>query len=394
MAGVVRRRELRDGRGVSRRPEDRARRLGEAGGPVAQGGERRRLRFLRVRAGRRRRRSGREGRSAPGPPRLLLREVPGARALGVPGGVPAAVLRRQPLSSVGSAPPGRASGTRSFSRSFWRPAGERRSPCASLSGGRRWTGSGWPRSTPGSGTASASGAPAATRPSPRRSWVGRSGSRCRRIGSRPSTSRTPRAPTAWHPWSSSRTAAPGSRSTASSTSRRRTSSSPTTSAPCPRPSSDATGGSRNRTARGRTSCSSTAGAASSRRRSRRSTALGVELPAAGLAKREEEIWVPDRPDPIRLSRKDPALQLIQRARDEAHRFAISRHRRRRGKRHAANQSDGDPGRRAGAGAPPAEALRLRPGAESAAADPARRSPAAVGPGREPAHGRVKRREQA
>jgi len=60
--------------------------------------------------------------------------------------------------------------------------------------------------------------------------------------------------------------------------------------------------------------------------------LGVELPAAGLAKREEEIWVPDRPDPIRLSRKDPALQLIQRARDEAHRFAISRHRRRRGKR--------------------------------------------------------------
>ena len=60
--------------------------------------------------------------------------------------------------------------------------------------------------------------------------------------------------------------------------------------------------------------------------------LGIELPAAGLAKREEEIWVPDRPDPIRLSRKDPALQLIQRARDEAHRFAISRHRRRRGKR--------------------------------------------------------------
>jgi excinuclease ABC subunit C len=60
--------------------------------------------------------------------------------------------------------------------------------------------------------------------------------------------------------------------------------------------------------------------------------IGVELPTAGLAKREEEIWLADRPDPIRLSRKDPALQLIQRARDEAHRFAISRHRRRRGKR--------------------------------------------------------------
>jgi excinuclease ABC subunit C len=60
--------------------------------------------------------------------------------------------------------------------------------------------------------------------------------------------------------------------------------------------------------------------------------LSIELPAAGLAKKEEEIWLADRPDPIRLSRKDPALQLIQRARDEAHRFAISRHRRRRGKR--------------------------------------------------------------
>ena len=60
--------------------------------------------------------------------------------------------------------------------------------------------------------------------------------------------------------------------------------------------------------------------------------IGVELPVVGLAKKEEAIWVPDRPEPILLSRKDPALQLVQRARDEAHRFAISRHRRRRGKR--------------------------------------------------------------
>jgi excinuclease ABC subunit C len=60
--------------------------------------------------------------------------------------------------------------------------------------------------------------------------------------------------------------------------------------------------------------------------------LGIELPAIGLAKREEEIWVPDRPEPIRLSRKDPALRLLQRLRDEAHRFAISRHRGRRSKR--------------------------------------------------------------
>lgn len=60
--------------------------------------------------------------------------------------------------------------------------------------------------------------------------------------------------------------------------------------------------------------------------------LGLSLPAAALAKREEEIWLPDRPEPIRLARKDPALQLVQRLRDEAHRFAITRHRGRRARR--------------------------------------------------------------
>jgi len=60
--------------------------------------------------------------------------------------------------------------------------------------------------------------------------------------------------------------------------------------------------------------------------------LGVDLPVVGLAKREEEIWTLGRPDPIRLAKSDPALKLIQRLRDEAHRFAITRHRGRRGKR--------------------------------------------------------------
>lgn len=60
--------------------------------------------------------------------------------------------------------------------------------------------------------------------------------------------------------------------------------------------------------------------------------IGIELPVVGLAKREEEIWLPDRPEPIRLSHNDPALKLIQRLRDEAHRFAIKRHRGRRGQR--------------------------------------------------------------
>jgi excinuclease ABC subunit C len=48
-----------------------------------------------------------------------------------------------------------------------------------------------------------------------------------------------------------------------------------------------------------------------------------------LAKRDEEVFVPGRPDPIRLSRHSPALQLLQRVRDEAHRFAVGFHRQRR-----------------------------------------------------------------
>ncbi len=58
--------------------------------------------------------------------------------------------------------------------------------------------------------------------------------------------------------------------------------------------------------------------------------LGVEeTPILGLAKREEEIYLPDQPDPLSLGRDHPALQLLQQIRDEAHRFAVSHHRRRR-----------------------------------------------------------------
>ena len=46
----------------------------------------------------------------------------------------------------------------------------------------------------------------------------------------------------------------------------------------------------------------------------------------GLAKRLEEIYLPDRDDPIRLDEHSEALRLIQRVRDEAHRFAITHHR--------------------------------------------------------------------
>jgi excinuclease ABC subunit C len=48
-----------------------------------------------------------------------------------------------------------------------------------------------------------------------------------------------------------------------------------------------------------------------------------------LAKRDEEVFVPGQPEPIRLSRHSPALQLLQRIRDEAHRFAVGFHRQRR-----------------------------------------------------------------
>ena len=62
-------------------------------------------------------------------------------------------------------------------------------------------------------------------------------------------------------------------------------------------------------------------------------ALGQEgLPIVSLAKREEEIYQPGRPEPLRLSRRSPSLKLLQRARDEAHRFAVSYSRKRRGRR--------------------------------------------------------------
>lgn len=72
--------------------------------------------------------------------------------------------------------------------------------------------------------------------------------------------------------------------------------------------------------------------------------LGVEeIPIAGLAKREEEIYVPDRDEPIRLERHDVALQLLQMVRDETHRFAVSSHRRRRAKRTLHSELDDLPG---------------------------------------------------
>ena len=57
-----------------------------------------------------------------------------------------------------------------------------------------------------------------------------------------------------------------------------------------------------------------------------------ELPIVSLAKREEEVFLPSGADPLALSRRSPSLKLLQRARDEAHRFAVSYSRHRRARR--------------------------------------------------------------
>lgn len=53
---------------------------------------------------------------------------------------------------------------------------------------------------------------------------------------------------------------------------------------------------------------------------------GADVPMFGLAKKQEEIFLPDRAEPVVLSRRSPALHLVQFIRDESHRFAITHHR--------------------------------------------------------------------
>jgi excinuclease ABC subunit C len=68
--------------------------------------------------------------------------------------------------------------------------------------------------------------------------------------------------------------------------------------------------------------------------------LGVtDVAVIGLAKRLEEVWVPSEPDPIIMPRNSEGLYLLQRVRDEAHRFAIAYHRSKRSKRMTASALD-------------------------------------------------------
>ena len=68
-----------------------------------------------------------------------------------------------------------------------------------------------------------------------------------------------------------------------------------------------------------------------------------EIPVAGIAKQNEEIFLHDQPQPILLPRKSQGLFLVQRVRDEAHRFAITSHRKRRTKTGLASRLDTVPG---------------------------------------------------
>jgi excinuclease ABC subunit C len=71
--------------------------------------------------------------------------------------------------------------------------------------------------------------------------------------------------------------------------------------------------------------------------------LEHEIPVAGLAKRFEQVFVPGRGEPVEIPRGSEALFMLQRIRDEAHRFANTFHGERRSKRMTASALDGIPG---------------------------------------------------
>jgi excinuclease ABC subunit C len=74
------------------------------------------------------------------------------------------------------------------------------------------------------------------------------------------------------------------------------------------------------------------------------TELGIDdIPVVGLAKRLEEVWLPEEEDPVIFARSSEGLYLLQRIRDEAHRFAITHHRNRRSKSMVESLLDDVPG---------------------------------------------------
>src|ERR687897_303515 len=71
--------------------------------------------------------------------------------------------------------------------------------------------------------------------------------------------------------------------------------------------------------------------------------LGLEIPAVGLAKRLEEVYIPGQPQPLQIPRSSEALFVLQHLRDEAHRFAVTYHRAKRARRALASPLDDVPG---------------------------------------------------
>src|SRR5437588_1828797 len=71
--------------------------------------------------------------------------------------------------------------------------------------------------------------------------------------------------------------------------------------------------------------------------------MGLDIPAIGLAKRLEEVYLPGQPEPLHIARSSEALFVLQHLRDEAHRFAITYHRKKREKRALASPLDEIPG---------------------------------------------------
>ena len=92
--------------------------------------------------------------------------------------------------------------------------------------------------------------------------------------------------------------------------------------------------------------------------------LGIaDVTVCGLAKRLEEVWVPGEDDPVIFPRTSEALYLLQRLRDEAHRFAITYHRAKRSKSMTVSALDGD--RRTGPDPPHGAGQALRIGGRAA-----------------------------
>ena len=202
----------------------------------------------------------------------------------------------------------------------------------------------------------------------------------RRCGSSATTSRTTRAPTSRRRWSCSRTGSPARASTGCSPSAARraqgarddtaamhevitrrfrryladradvaaTSSSAAartrTACRCGRARSTRSRASRRGSRTRRTSSSSTAARRRSPPRPRRSpSSASTTSRSCGLAKRLEEVWLPGEDYPVILQRSSEGLYLLQRVRDEAHRFAITAHRKRRSKGMTVSVLDDVPG---------------------------------------------------